>query len=486
MSWKHKLIDGFGWSFVDNFGTKLLQFAFGILLARLLTPHEYGLLGIVVVLVAFAQVFVDSGFSQAMVRKPECSPADFNGVFWFNMGMGAFFYLLFFILAGPIAVFFREPQLVDLVRVTSLVLIVNSTSIIQRIMVTRTVDFKVLAQISLVASLVSNGVAVALACQGMGVWSLAVRVLLETAISSALLWRASSFRLHLSFDCKAFKEMFAYSYKLLISGVLDCIYKQINQLIVGKVFTVVQLGYYTRASQFTELPATSASSVVARVTFPVFARLEGEELLGMYRKVQGGVAWAIFSLMAVLGAMAPSMVSVLLGEKWMPSVPYMQLMCLAMMFYPLHSLNLQVLAAKGYSDLYLRLEVIKKILVVPVVFAGIEFGILVLLWGLVLASLFSSLINGFYAGRILGYPLIAQLRDIAPILGVSLVGSVAVWGIGFLFAMITPAFLLFLQIVLGILVVIGLSALGRISPFCDARNLLASKMEVSLWKRQSM
>lgn len=474
MSLRDKTVNGLGWSFADNFGTKLLQFGFGVVLARLLTPQEYGLLGIVVILVSFAQVFVDSGFSQALLRKTDCRQEDYNNVFFFNVVVGAFLYGLLYVSAQPISRFFGEPELVALIRVVCLVLIVNSTSIIQRIMLARQVDFKTLAKYSLGASVFSNGVAIVLAMQGFGVWSLGIRVLVETAVTASLLWWRSAFRLSWRLDCASFGEMFGYSSKLLLSGILDCLYKQMNMLVIGKLFRVAELGYYTRASQFTELPSTGLTGVVARVTFPVFAQMDNAQLKEAFKKIQGAVALLVFSTMIGMAAVAPNMIAVLLGERWLPSVLYLQLLSFSMMFYPIHAMNLQVISVRGFSSLYLKLEVVKKLTIVPVVFAGIQFGIVAMLVGMIVASVAALFLNSHYTGSIIDYSTVAQLKDLLPVLGISLFMGALVYGAGLVMAL-PLALTLVLQILIGVCVMAGCAELFRLTAYLEVKRLLLQK-----------
>lgn len=470
-----KAIDGLTWSFLDNLGTRLLQFGFGILIARMLSPREYGLIGMVTIFIAFAQVFVDSGFTQALLRMKQCRQEDYATVFYFNLLIGIAVYALLFLSSGFIGAFFGEPELVMLIRVVCVVLIVNSLTLVQRVTLSRVFDFKTQAQCSFIASVLSYAVAITLAYHGFGVWSLAVKPIIESVLTASFLWVFGKFRLSWHFDWISFKGMFAYSSNLLISGILDCGYNQLYRVIIGKFFNVRELGYYTRAAQFAELPSEGLTGIVSRVTFPIFAQLEPQSFKKTFKRIQSSVALVVFVLMIGLGAVAPNMIHFLLGEKWMPSVVYLQLLCLPMMLYPIHALNLQILSVKGLSALYLRLEVIKKLLIVPVILVGLHYGIQAMLWGMIATSLISYFLNTHYSGPLMDYSTSEQLMDLLPIFLIASFMGAVVFSMG-VWIPLASSWQLILQLLAGALLVVGISEIIRLGAYLEIKQLLASRL----------
>jgi len=474
-----KAVDGLTWSFLDNLGTRLLQFVFGILIARLLSPREYGLIGMVTIFIAIAQVFVDSGFSQALLRMKDCRQQDYATVFYFNLLIGVAVYLLVFASSGYIGIFFGEPELVLLLRVICVVLIVNSLTLVQRVTLSRLFDFKTQAKSSFFASIVSYAVAITLAYNGFGVWSLAVKAIIESILGASFLWVFGKFRLSWQFDWVSFKGMFSYSSNLLISGILDCGYNQLYRVIIGKFFNVRELGYYTRAAQFAELPSEGITGIVARVTFPIFAQLEPQAFKKTFKRIQSAVALVVFVLMIGLGAVAPNMIHFLLGEKWMPSVVYLQLLCLPMMLYPIHALNLQILSVKGFSALYLRLEVIKKVMVVPVILVGLHYGIEAMLLGMIVTSLISYFLNTHYSGPLIDYSTLEQLVDLLPILLLAFFMGAIVFMMG-VWIPLASNWLLILQLIVGALLVVGIAEIFRLGAYLEIKQLLASRLGLKI------
>lgn len=476
MSLKEKTISGLSWSFIDNFGTRLIQFFLGIILARLLSPREYGLLGMVTVFIAFSQVIVDSGFTQALLRKKENSREEYNTVFIFNIIAGFLFYLTLFLCADSIAFFFNEKELSTLIKVVSLIIITDSVSIVQRVQLSQKLDFKSQTRYSLIAAIISGSTAIILAIQGIGVWCLVIKMLLESIISGFLLWRKSDLQLKISFDKKTFKEMFSFGSNLLLSGLLDRGYKEVNKVIVGRYFNVTELGYYTRATQFSELPSSGITAIVSKVTYPVLAKIDEEQLKTVYRRLQKTIVYIIFLLMICLASIAPTLINVLLGEKWMPVSLYLQLLCFSMMLYPIHSFNLQVLSIKGLSNLFLKLEIVKKILIVPVIVVGIQYGIKAMLISMILVSVVSYFINSHYSGKLINYSTIEQIFDLLPSFSVAMVMGLVVFSIG-IFSPLLVYWTLIFQITASFLLTIILSEIFKLEPYQEIKVLLINKLK---------
>lgn len=433
MSLKQKTITGLLWSFIDNFAKLGLTFIVGIILARLLTPREFGLIGMITIFFALSQSLVDSGFTQALIRKKECTQADYSTVFYFNLLMSIVLYLVLFLSAAGIGRFFDEPQLELIVQVVSLGIIVNAFSVVQTARLTKEINFKLQTKISIIASLGSGIIGILMAYKGYGVWSLVFKTLLGFVITSLLLWLWNKWTPSFVFSKSSFKEMFSFGYKLLISGFIHTLYKNIYLLIIGKYFSAADLGFYTRADQLKELPSRNITSVVERVTYPILSLLQDDipRLKSTYQKMIKSIALITFVLMMIMAAIAKPLILTLIGEKWLTSVMYLQLLSFVGLMIPLQSINLNMLKVLGRSDLFLKLEIVKKIFAIPVIVIGIMFGIKIMIIGMIIYATFMFFINSYYSGRLIGYTSLQQLKDVFPsfILALIIGGVVHIIGI---------------------------------------------------------
>ncbi|MFT5214589.1 MAG: teichuronic acid exporter [Patiriisocius sp.] len=415
-SLKQKTISGLLWSFIDNFSKLGLTFVIGIILARLLDPREFGLIGMITIFIALSQSLVDSGFTQALIRKKDCTQADYSTVFYFNLFIGIILYTVLFFSAGAISRFFDEPQLLLIVQVVGLSIIVNAFTIVQRARLTKAINFKLQTKISIIASLSSGVIGIMMAYSGYGVWSLVFKTLLGFTITSFLLWIWNKWKPSFEFSRNSFKEMFSFGYKLLISGLIDTAYQNIYLLVIGKYFSAAELGFYTRADQFSNLPSKNITSVIQRVSYPVLAEIQHDipRLKTAYQKIIKSTMLITFVSMIILAAVAKPLVLTLVGEKWLPSVIYLQLLSFGGMLYPLHAVNLNMLNVQGRSDLFLRLEIIKKILAIPVIVVGVLLGIKAMIVGMIIISMIAFFLNSYYSGQHIGYSSMQQLKDILP------------------------------------------------------------------------
>jgi O-antigen/teichoic acid export membrane protein len=416
MSLQEKTFKGIIWSFVDNFASQGVEFIVGIILARILTPHEFGLIGMLTVFIAISQTFIDSGFTNALIRKNNCTQKDYSTVFFFNISVSLFLYFILFASSESIGSFFKEPQLGILLKVLGLCLVFGSISMIQKTILTKEINFKQQTKISLFSSVTSGIIGILMALNGYGVWSLVGKALISLILSSILFWISSKWRPSFIFSKSSFKELFGFGSKLLISGLIDTVYNNIYYLIIGKYFSTKELGLYTRADQFKNIFSQNITSVIQRVSFPTLSLIKEDSgrLMESYQKLLRSTMFITFSLMFSMAAMSKSMIFTLVGEKWLPAAPYLELLCFVGIFYPLNSLNLNILNVKGRSDLFLRLEIIKKIIFIPVIVIGAFFGIKALILGMIFNSLLAYFINSYYSGRLIGYPVFRQINDIKP------------------------------------------------------------------------
>lgn len=361
-SLKNKTLRGLFWSSADLFANHGFQFVIQIVLARLLLPEHFGIIGMILVLIAISNSIVDSGFSQALIRDQNTSQEDYSTVFYFNLFISILLYFLLYIAAPSISMFFQSKELIGIIRVLSLVLIMNSLAIIQRVKLTKILDFKTLMKINVIAVLTSGSISIAMAYLGFGVWSLVANMISMQFVQTLLLWSFNRWMPSLIFSTQSFIKYFSFGYKLLISGLIDTFYNNLYFLIIGKFYSVAQLGYYSNSVRIRDMASQSIVATVQRVTYPVLSSTREDEkrLKSVFRKIIKTIAFINFPLMVGIAVIATPLFQLLFGEKWLPSVYYFQLLCLAGMLYPIHALNLNILKVKGRSDLFLRLEIIKK------------------------------------------------------------------------------------------------------------------------------
>lgn len=428
-SLKQKTMSGIVWSSLERFSVQGIQFIIQLVMARILLPSDYGLIGMLTIFLAIAQSFVDSGFTNALVRKPSCSAVDFSTVFYFNIVIGVLFYLLLYAGAPWIAQFYNEPLLTDLTRVVGITVVANSLTIVQRARFTIRIDFKTQAKAAVIAVLFSGAAGLWMAYAGYGVWAIAVQSVVNSVLNMILLWLYSGWMPGLSFSWASFREMFSFGSKLLLSGLIDTVYKNIYALVIGKKFTARDLGFYTRADQFAQFPSANITGIISRVTFPVLSGIQDddERLKHVYRKYIRLSAFVVFPLMAGLAALAQPLIHAVLTSKWDGVVLLLQLLCFSFMWYPIHAINLNLLQVKGHSDLFLRLEIIKKTVGVSLLCITIPLGVAAMCGGLIVSSWIGLFINSYYSEKLIGVGLIRQIRDIMPILVCALCMCLVVW-----------------------------------------------------------
>lgn len=421
-SLKNKTVKGIGWSAVEKFSGHGIQFLVTLVIARILTPKDFGLVGMMAVFIAIAQALVDSGFAEALIRKQDRTEADKCTVFYFNIAISTFLYSILFFIAPLVAEFYKEPQLVQLMRVLCLVVIINSFGAIQRVIFCVSINFKTQAKASLIASVASGIGGIILAYLGYGVWALVIQQILNSIFAVLLLWFFSNWRPQLLYSWKSFRELFAFGSNLLISSLINSLYNNIYQIVIGKIFSATSLGYFSQAKQFTALPSTHITGIFSRVTYPVLSSIQNnnEHLAKNYRKILRTTAFAVFPLMCGLAAIAQPLIRLLLGEKWMFAATLIVPLSFAMMWYPIHSINVNLLKVKGRSDLFLKLEIIKKIIGILVLVVSIPFGLQFMCWLRIVSSLIALFINTYYTGKLINVGYSKQMRDLLPTLTLSL------------------------------------------------------------------
>lgn len=432
MSLKQKTVSGLTWSFIDQFANMGITFLAGIVLARLLTPREFGLIGMITIFIAVSYTFINAGFTQALIRKKNCSQADFSTVFYFNLAVSIFIFVILFLTARYISIFFKEPKLIPILRILGIILIVDALGIIQRTILTKNINFKLQAKISLISSICSGIISIAMAYKGFGVWSLVAQRLSRQILKTILLWLWNYWTPVLIFSKKSFNELFGFGSKLLVSGLIDTIYQNVYLLIIGKFFSAQDLGYYTRADEFKNLPSQNLNSIIGRVTYPILSSIQDDipRLKNNYQKLIRSTMFITFILMMGMAAVADPMIITLIGEKWRSSIIYLQMLCFVGMMYPLHALNLNMLQVLGRSDLFLKLEIIKKVLAIPTIIIGVIYGIKFMIAGMMLNSLIAYYLNSYWSGQFVGYSVKQQVADILPSFCLAFIMAVGVFLLG--------------------------------------------------------
>ena len=424
-SLKDKTVKGVIWSAVDRFSAQGIQFVFSILIARLLVPEDYGVIAMLNIFLAVSQTFIDSGFGTALIRKIDRTETDFSTVFYFNIAVAVFFYLGLFFAAPAIANFYNTPLLVPVTRVTAINLVIGSLSGIHNAKLSIEIDFKSRAKVSVVSAVLTGAVGLWMAYSGYGVWALVVQTVFAGIIRTIMLWIIVKWYPKLVFSWKSFKEMFSFGSKLLVSGLLDTIYNNIYPLVIGKVFSPTTLGVYSKANSLAQFPSSNITSVLHSVTFPVLSTIQNEEdrLAAAYKRFLRIAAFVVFPLMMGLSAVADPFIRLALTDKWEGAIYLLQIICFCMMWYPIHSINLNILQVKGRSDYFLKLEIIKKVQGVIVLCITVPIGIVAMCYGSLISSIICLIWNTYYTKKLLGYGFFAQMKDLFPVI----MHSLAMW-----------------------------------------------------------
>lgn len=467
-SLKSKTLHAVSWTFLEAAGVRGTQFIVGIVLARLLLPEQFGLIGMLAVFMAVAQSLLDSGFGAALIQKRDVAHVDTCSIFYFNIVVGFVAAGLLCLAAPWIAAFYHQPILTPLTRAMSAIIVINSFGLVQNTLLTKELNFRAMTKISLIGSVLSGIAGIASAAAGLGVWSLVVQQLSNTFLYTLLLWLISPWRPARVFSRKSLWGMFGFGSRVMASALLDSLFSHIYSLTIGKLFSARDLGYFTRAQKMHELPTLTLSWTVGRVTFPVFSSIQDDpaRVKRGLRKVLTSLALLNFPITVGILVTARPLVLVLLTDKWAPCIPYLRLLCLAGLLFPMNWFNRNVLYAMGRSDLCFRLELVKKIMILINIAIMWRWGIEAMIWGQVVVSILSYGLNSYYNGVLIDYPIWEQVRDLAPYvvptvvmgLGVYLVGHIP-WSSDWL--------LLLIQMCTGIALCLGSSRLLRLPEFLE-------------------
>lgn len=480
-SLKTKTKKGLAWSMIERFATQGVQFLFGIILARLLSPDDYGVIAMPLVFLAIAQCIIDSGFSTALIRKPELTEDDLSTAFYFNIGIGILCYAVLFFSSPLIADFYHTPILSSLLKVTALAVLFNPLCAVQQAILTRKIDFKTQAIVSLSGAVVSGIVGLYMAYNGFGVWSLVFQQVGGYVMRTILLWILGKWKPKRKWSWESFHYLWGFGSKMLGSGLLDTIYNNIYPIVIGKYFSAQDLGNYTRAQQFSSLPSSNVTGVLQRVTFPVLSSIQNEDerLARNYRKILKLSAFLIFPLMLILSAVADPLIRVLLSDKWEGCIILLQILCFSLMWYPIHAINLNLLTVKGRSDLFFRLEVFKKIIGVSIMVVTIPHGIIWMVSGGIVSSMISLIINTYYTGKLINVGYLKQMGDLLPIFGVSFAVWIIVHGSMMMSSNIYVQ--LIIGCLVGVIVYLVLAKLFLRTEWEDAMSMVPDRLNIKFY-----
>lgn len=473
---KNKTVKGVLWSAIERFSVQGIQFIVMLVMARLLTPSDYGMMGLAVIFIAVSNTLVDSGFSQALIRKQNRTELDKSTVFYFNIIVSLLLYILCYIGAPYVADFYKLPDLTDIIRVISLSVIINSFAVVQRAQFLINVDFKSQAKCSLIAAIISGCVGIFMAYNGYGVWSLVVQQLVSGLINTCALWIISNWRPTYGYSWKSFNDLFSFGSKMMASGLLDTAYREIYPIIVGKLFSPDNLGHYTRAKHFAEFPSSNLTAIMQRVTYPVLCEIQNEDerLREVYRKFLKMSTYIIFPLMMGLSALAHPFIRIAIGVQWDFCAEILQVICFAMMWYPVHAINLNLLQVKGRSDLFLKLEIIKKILNLTVIITTAPFGLMMMCYGQIFNSIIALMINTYYTGKLINLGFVNQMKDLLPTIMLGGVMYICVYCCTFVISNI------YLQVVggtiIGIMIYLTGSKILKFTELQDIKSLIRRKI----------
>ena len=474
---KSKTLHALFWSFLERSGQQGIQFIISIILARLLLPEEFGLIAMLAIFMAVAQSFINSGFGQALIQKQDVTHIDECSIFYFNILVGFLAAGLLCLAAPWIAGFYNQPLLVPLTCVLSLNMIINAFGLVQITLLTKHIDFKTQLKVSVIATALSGTIGVTMALNGFGVWSLVAQSLGSNLFQTILLWFFNTWRPSLVFSLDSLRAMFTFGSRLLASGLLDTVFRNIYIVVIGKLFSPADLGFYSRAERLQHLPVANISGMVGRVTFPVFSSVQDDKPR-LKRGIRGALTMLVminFPMMVGLAIVAKPLVLLLLTEKWAPCIPYLQLLCVVGMLYPLHVVNLNLLKAQGRSDLFLRLEVLKKILVVIAISVTYRWGIIAMIYGQIATSCLAYFLNAYYTGKMLDYPITEQIQDLMPSLALAGIMGLGVYALKYI-PITNQLALLSAQIMTGIVLYAVLCYIFRISSFMEVIEMIKLKL----------
>ena len=475
---KKSILSSLLWKYFERTGNQLIQFVVQIILARLLLPADFGVIALLMVFIHLAQVFVQSGFSTALIQAKNPDDRDFSSVFYLSLGVAGILYIVLFISAPAISAFYKMPDLTRVLRVLSLILFFGAVNSIQNAVVSREFKFKQLFYSSLGAILISGTIGVYLAYAGYGTWALVWQQLSNALFLCLIMWITVKWRPKLLFSLDRLSKLFSFGWKLLVSALLDTGYREMQSLVIGKMFSAADLGFYNRGRMFPQVVVGNIDGSIQSIMLPALSQVQDDprRIKEMMRRAITMSAFIIAPLMAGMIATAEPIVRIVLTDKWLPSVPFMQICCISFIFYPIHTANLTAINAVGRSDIFLKLEIYKKLLGIAVLVVTIILfrSVIAIAWSAVLSGIISTFINAYPNKRLIGYTYSEQMKDLTPSFLISAIMGVCVYFLRFWDAPIYQ--ILLLQISCGVIIYAVLAKIMKIESMTYVSGLLMTKL----------
>lgn len=462
---RRKVFSGFIWRFMERIGAQGVSFIVSLFLARLLTPEDYGQVALVTVFITILNTFALSGIGTSLIQKKDTDELDYSTVFHFNIVFSLLLYVLLFLCAPLIGKFYDDSSLILLVRVLGVSVIISGANNVQRSYVSKTMQFRRFFLSTIVGTIVSGVVGVTMAYQGMGTWAIVGQQLINQVMDTVILWFTVGWRPQKRFSFARLRALYSFGWKLLVSSLIDAVYTNLYSLVIGKFYDANTLGLYNKGVQFPNLIVSNINGPIQSVLLPAMSYEQDNKkrVKDMTRRSIVTSSFFIFPMMIGMAAIAKPMIILLLTEKWVACVPFVQISCITLAFYPIHTANLQAINAMGRSDIFLKLEIIKKIIGLGLLIVAVPFGVYVMVWFKALSSLISTFINAHPNKKLLGYSYIEQMKDLLPsILNASVMGII-VWGIELLNLNVVVT--IGIQIVLGAVIYFGIAKLFKFECF---------------------
>lgn len=474
---KDKTVKGVGWSAIDNVAQYAVSFVVSIVLARLLSPDDYGLLGIIAIFTAVCTALINGGFTNALIRKKDVTDEDYNTVFITNLGMSLLLYAIIFFCSPLIASFFSRVELIALTRVSSLGMVIGALAMVQQTRLTKRIDFKTQTKITIFASIVSGVIGIIMALFGFGVWALVAQSLSSHLFRTVLLWYYNKWLPKIAFSTGSFKDLFGFGWKIMLSGLMDTVWKELYQVIIGKFYSPATLGQYTRAKDFSRLFSSNLTNVIQRVTFPVLSDIQDDKarMISAYRRIIKTTMFVTTICMFFIGAISEPLLYCLIGPQWYEAATYLPLICIAGTLYPLHAINLNMLQVQGRSDLFLVLEIIKKIIALGPLFVGAFVGIMPMLYTNLSTGIIAFFLNSYFTGKKLGYTSWMQIKDVAPSYIVATIIALSVFFLKYL--PLSSWLVLPIQLIVGVVVFYMICRIVGLEEYQEIKSLVYPAMK---------
>lgn len=477
MSLQGKTISGLFWTVVDTFVLRGLTFLATIILARWLGPAEFGLIGMIAVFVALGMTIMDSGMSASLIRMESPKDIDYSTVFLLNLGLSVGFYLIIFFSSPYISLFYNQQILTLLIRIYGLSFIIGALSSVQLAILNGQMQFKQIMKLNMLGTIVGVSLGLTLGYLQYGVWSIVYMYLTTQLIQTITIWIKSKWKPAFNFSKSSAIYHFGFGYKLMLSGLLNTVFQNIYNIIIGKFYTVKELGYFERSKSFSDYPVSVLTTVLTKVTYPLLASIQSDQvrISRVYRLIMRLTFFITCPLMLSAAAIAKPLFLAVLGDDWLPAVPYFQLLCLSSIFYPIHAFNLNVFKVYGRSELFLKLEIIKKLLIILGLIFGFQFGIMGLVWSSVICNYIALYINTYYSGDMIHYSSKLQFLDMVPTM---ITAGITFFVVNFMVNNMTylnNTALLVIGIPLSVLIYIGLNYIIKAKPLMYGVSIIKER-----------